>query len=562
MKSVTKKSLLGLVAVSGLVLAGCSNSNDSTTDTQSSQGTNSSGETLAADQTMEVVVPAEMGSADISLATDSYSFTALNNVYEGMYRLDETNMPVIAGAAEDAVVSDDGLTYKVKLREDATWSNGDSVTAADYVYSWQRTVNPETASGYAYMMAPVKNATAISEGEADVATLGIEATGEYEVTITLEQATPYFESLLAFPTFFPQNQAVVEEYGSDYALTSEAAVYNGPFVLEGFDGPGVDDAWTFAKNNDYWDADAVTIEAVNISVVKESSTGLNLFDTGEADDVVLSGELAIQNANHENYVTQPGATTQYLEMNQAPEDSPFRNENFRKAISYAMDRQQIVDNILGNGSLVANGLVPQDLAYNPETNVDFVEDADRTLEYDEAQAKEYWETAKSELGVDTISFSLMTSDTDQSKKLGEYVQGALQQTLEGVTVTLQTVPFSVRLERSNNGDFEMVMNNWIGDYADPINFLELFTTDSSYNRGKWLNDDYDSLVEAASTTDVNDPEARWNDMVEAEQVITDSLGIVPLFQNAEAHLRSDKIKGLVVHSVGAQYDYKDVYIVE
>ena len=152
---------------------------------------------------LNVQFSAEMGSADLSLATDSYSFITLNNAYEGLYRLDENNEPVIAGASEDAMVSEDGVVYTIKLREDAKWSNGEPVTAEDYVFSWQRTVDPATASNYAYMLAPVKNAAAISDGTKDKSELGIEAVTSHELKITLEKATPYFKSLLAFPTFFP-----------------------------------------------------------------------------------------------------------------------------------------------------------------------------------------------------------------------------------------------------------------------------------------------------------------------------------------------------------------------
>lgn len=548
------KYAVSLVLLGSFFLAACQNGNQEN-ETDSSAAS-------SAEQVINVQFSAEMGSADISLATDSYSFITLNNAYEGLYRLDENNVPVIAGASEDAEVSEDGLSYTISLREEAKWSNGDPVTAADYVFSWQRTVDPATASNYAYMLAPVKNAAAISDGTLDKSELGIEAVNDHELKITLEKPTPYFLSLLAFPTFFPQNERVVEEFGDQYALTSENAAYNGPFLLTNYAGPGTDIQWTLAKNPDYWDADSVKLETINFDVVKDSSTAYNLYESGQADDIILSGELAMQNVNHPDYIVQPSATTQYLEMNQAPEDSPFRNANLRQAISYSMNRQQIVDNILGNGSLPAVGFVPSDLAFNPETKADFVEDAATTLAFDEEKAQEYWEKAKAELGIDTLSFELLTSDTDQSKKMAEYIQGTLQQTLDGLTVEVTNVPFSVRLDRSNSGDFEMVMNNWIGDYADPINFLELFKKDSSYNRGKWLNDDYNQLIEQASNENTNDPEARWENMVAAEKILNDDLGVIPLFQSAEAHLRSPKIKSLIVHSVGAAYDYKNVFVEE
>jgi len=545
----------GLVTIFGLALAGCS-----TTGGSSSTATSSSSGGEAKDQTFKVVVQQEMPSADLSLATDTISFSALNNVYEGLYRLDKDNNPEPAGAAEKATVSDDGLTYTIKLREDAKWSNGDAVTAADYVYGWQRTVNPKTASEYAYLFSPVKNADDITAGKTAVDQLGIKAVSDYELEITLTKATPYFDYLLAFPSFFPQNQKVVEENGSNYAQTSANAVYNGPFTLTDFDGPGTDTEWSYTKNDTYWDKDNVKLSKIDVSVVKESSTSLNLFQDGEADDVILSGELAQQMANDKSFVSQPEATTSYLEMNQRDADSPFKNENLRKAISYAIDRDALVNSILGDGSIASTGLVPSNLTFSPSDKEDFTKAAGTELSYSKKQAKEYWEKAKKELGITSLSFDILSSDTDSSKKITEYLQSAIQEALDGVTVTLSPVPFSVRLDRSNSGDFDVVMGGWGADYADASSFLDLFVSGNSYNRGQWSNSDYDAAIKAASTTDVSDADKRWDDMVDAEKILMDTQGVIPLYQKAEAHLRNTKVKGVVAHGAGAQYDYKWTYI--
>ncbi|MEO2550567.1 peptide ABC transporter substrate-binding protein [Enterococcus casseliflavus] len=541
----------GLVAVCGVALAGCTTGGTSS----SSNDTAASGDS-SAEQVFNVVVSQEMPSADLSLATDTISFSALNNVYEGLYRLDAESTPQPAGAAEAAEVSEDGLTYKIKLREDAKWSNGDPVTAADYVYGWQRTVKPETASEYAYLFSPVKNADAITAGDTDPSELGIKAVGDYELEITLAKATPYFDYLLAFPSFFPQNQKVVEENGDQYASTSDNAVYNGPFVLTGFDGPGTDTEWAYEKNDQYWDKDTVKLQTINVSVVKESSTALNLFQDGQADDVILTGELAQQMANDEAFISQPEASTYYLEMNQRDEDSPFRNENLRKAISYAIDRDALVTSILGDGSIASSGLVPEGMTFSPGDHTDFTEAAGSVISYDQDKAKEYWEKAKEELGIDSLEFDILASDTDSTKKIIEYLQDTIEKTLDGVKVTLSPVPLSVRLDRSNAGDFDAVMAGWGADYADASSFTDLFTTGNSYNRGQWSNEEFDAAVKAAGTTNANDPDKRWEDLVNAEKIIMNEQGVIPVYQKAEAHLRAPKVKGVVAHAAGAQYDYK------
>ena len=547
-----KKWGYGIVAVCGIVLAGCSTGGTSSTGASSTSGSG----TAAAEQVFNVVVQQEMPSADLSLATDTISFSALNNVYEGLYRLDADSKPEAAGAAELAEVSDDGLTYTLKLREDAKWSNGEPVTAADYVYGWQRTVRAETGSEYAYLFAPVANAEAITAGDADASELGIKAVSDYELEITLTTPTPYFPYLLAFPSFFPQSQSVVEENGDQYAQTSDNSVYNGPFVLSGFDGPGTDTEWVYEKNDQYWDKDSVKLDTINVSVVKESATSLNLFQDGQADDVILTGELAQQMANDEAFVSEPLARTSYLEYNQIAEDSPFRNANLRKAISAAIDRDALVTSILGDGSLASTGLVPSGMTFSPTDNTDFVDEAGSVIEYDQDKAKEYWETAKSELGIDSLDFEILASDTDSTKKVIEYIQSAVQDTLDGVKISLSPVPFSVRLDRSNTGDFDVVMGGWGADYADASSFTDLFVTGNSYNRGRWSNETYDAAVKASGSTNADDPEARWQDLLDAEKVIMDQQGVTPVYQNVEAHLRAPKVKGVVSHGAGAQYDYK------
>lgn len=547
-----KKWTFSVVTLCGLVLAGCyGGGTDTKSSDSASEGSASGGGVF------NLVVPQEMPTADLSLATDTISFTALNNVYEGIYRLDKDSKPQPAGASELADVSEDGLTYKIKLREDAKWSNGDPVTAADYVYGWQRTVDPATASEYAYLFAPVVNAEDITAGKKDKSELGIKATGDYELEITLTKQTPYFQYLLAFPSFFPQKQSVVEKNGDSYATTSDKAVYNGPFILADFDGPGTDTEWTYKKNDDYWDKDTVKLSEIKVSVVKESSTALNLFKDGQADDVILSGELAQQNANDPSYTSVKEARTSYIEFNQRDAKSPFKNANLRKAISYSINREALVKQVLGDGSVASTGLIPADMSKSPDSNEDFAKEAGDLVTYDKEKAKEYWEKAKKELGVDSLEFELMASDDDATKKVIEYIQNSIQENLEGVKVKPTPVPFSVRIDRSGTGDFDTVLGGWGADYADPSSFTDLFTTGNSYNRGQWSNKEYDDVVKAAASRDAGDEQARWDDFQEANKIITaDDMGVVPVYQKAEGHLVNEKIKGIVHHTAGASWDYK------
>lgn len=552
-----KKWAFSVVALSGLVLAGCYGGSANTKSSNSASGNSTEGGGV-----FNLVVPQEMPTADLSLATDTISFTALNNVYEGIYRLDKDSKPQPAGASELAEVSEDGLTYKIKLREDAKWSNGDPVVAADYVYGWQRTVDAATASEYAYLFAPVANAEEITAGKKDKSELGIKAVGDHELEITLTKQTPYFQYLLAFPSFFPQKQSVVEENGDAYASASDKAVYNGPFTLTDFDGPGTDTEWSYKKNDNYWDKDAVKLSEIKVSVVKESSTALNLFKDGQADDVILSGELAQQNANDPAYTSVKEARTSYIELNQREADSPFKNVNLRKAISYSINRDALVKQVLGDGSVVSTGLIPADMSKDPETNEDFAKEAGKLVSYDKDKAKEYWEKAKKELGIDSLEFNLMASDDDASKKVIEYIQNSIQENLDGVKVKPTPVPFSVRLDRSSSGDFDTVLGGWAADYADPSSFTDLFVAGNSYNRGQWSNADYDKVVDDSGNKDAGDEQARWADLQEATKIMADDMGVIPVYQKAEGHLVNEKIKGIVHHAAGASWDYKWTYVEE
>ncbi|MDN6265948.1 MAG: peptide ABC transporter substrate-binding protein, partial [Tetragenococcus halophilus] len=274
---------------------------------------------------------------------------------------------------------------------------------------------------------------------------------------------------------------------------------------------------------------------------------------------VLTGELAQQNANDPEYQSVKEARTSYVELNQEDEDSPFRNKDLRLALSYAIDRESLVEQVLGDGSVASTNLLPEETGKDPDTDEDFTEVSDSTLEYDVDKAQEYWEKAKDELDVDSLEIDLLSDDQDGAKQVAEYVQGAWGE-LDGLTITSTNVPFSVRLDRGTEGDFEALLGGWGADYADPSSFTDLFQTENSYNHGSWSNDEYDELIDAAATTHANEPKERFQDLIDAEAVINEEMGVIPVYQKAEGHLISDNIKGIVSHGAGAKYDYKWVTV--
>lgn len=543
---------LGLVSAAALTLVACGKSEDSE---------KSKGDSSKSGQVLNLESLSEIPSADISLNTDTEGSKFINTSYEGIYRVDGDGVPQPAGAKELAKVSEDGKVYTIQLREDAKWSDGEPVKAADYVYSWQRTVDPKTASQYAYLFEGIEGASEIIKGDKEVSELGIKAKGDYELEITLKEPIAYFDRLLAFPNFFPQRQDIVEKYGKDYASASDKSVYNGPFVSVGFDGPGSDTEWSYEKNPEYWDKDAVKLDKINVTVIKESSTAVGLYENGQLDQTQLSSELAQQLGDNPDYVVDTYANTSYLEMNQAKEGSPFKNENFRKALYYSIDFDTYVNKLLAKGTLVAKGIVPQGMSKNPETDKDFTEDAAIEMIFDKEKAQEYLAKAKEELGTDEITFDMLAGDSEGAKKNSEFLQAQIQSNLPGVKVTVSPVTFAVRLDRTNKGDFDTSLAGWAADYADPSNFLDLFKSDNAYNRGKYNNPKYDALIEEAVKNGAK-PEKRWENLVEADRLLMDDMGVIPMNQSVTPMLRSPKIKGLVTNSAGAKVDYKWTYIEE
>ncbi|WP_035053754.1 peptide ABC transporter substrate-binding protein [Carnobacterium pleistocenium] len=538
--------LMGLSLASISLLAACGGESEES-------ATNKEGNDK---QVLNLVETAELPTMNSILATDSVSFNVMNNVNEGLFRQGPDGELVLGMAAEEPLVSEDGLTYTFKIREDAIWSNGDPVTANDFVFAWTSLATPETAAEYSYMIdGVVANATAILKGEMEPSELGVTAVDDKTLEIQLEKAVPYFENLTTLSMFFPQNEAYVTEQGDAYASNSDHVLYNGPFVLDEWDGTGL--SWVLNKNKDYWDAETVELDAANIDVIKETSTALNLYDTGSIDRMILSGDYVQTQQGNPDLQTQPTSTVAYLKFNQERdgEETALANENIRKAIAMAFDKQAYVDTVLQNGSIPANGLVPQALAVDPSTGEDYRDQNGDLSTFDLEQAQEYWEKGLQELGVDSLSLEILSDDTENAKKSIEFLQGQLTQNLPGLDISLRNVPFKVRLDANSNQDYDIQLALWGADYADPINFLELFQSENGNNKSGYSSADYDALIESAQTN-VTDLESRWQDMLDAEKVLMDEAGIAPIYQRAYAVLEKDYVQDFTTYLVGAEWSLK------
>ncbi|MBE4909376.1 peptide ABC transporter substrate-binding protein [Bacillus luteolus] len=539
--------LLAFTLVLSSFLAACG-----TADDDAGQGGDAPKEDVA--QILNILETAEIPTMDTVMGTDAVAFNVANQVFEGLYRLDENN-EATEGMAIDHTLSEDGTVYTFNLRQDATWSNGDPVTANDFVFAWRRAVDPATGSEYGpYMMSGVVvNATQVAEGQLPPDQLGIKAIDDHTLEVTLERPVPYFDSLMTFPTFYPQNEKFVTEQGDQYALEAANMVYNGPFTLSSWEH---EVGWTMTKNPDYWDADVVSLETINVKVVKDPATSANLYDTNAVDiSGALSSDFVDKYKTHEDFINYGNAVTFYFKFNQT-RNPALANVDVRKAISMAVDEQGITDVILNNGSIPANGLVPRNFVIHPETKEDFREHGDFNA-YNVEEAKKHWQQALDTLGVSEVTIEVLGGDTETSIKMQDFIKNQLETNLEGLTIKLKNVPFAQRLDLDTAMDYDVQFAGWGPDYLDAMSFMDLWVTDGGNNKMGYSNPEYDRLIKEAKTTLATDPVARFEAMQEAERILLEEdAAIGPLYQRGTAQLMQEYVKNVYIHPFGPDYSYK------
>lgn len=488
---------------------------------------------------------------DPSTNTDAISGQALIDTMDGLYRYSGKDLhPAIAKS--QPTVTNGGKTYTFKLRN-AKWSNGDPVTAQDFVFGWRRTVEPKTKSQYAYLFSGVKNADDIMAGKKAASTLGVTAVNKTTLKVTLDHAIPYFKTMLVNPAFFPQNEKFVEKAGKKFGTTSKYILSNGPYELKNWNGDS--NTWKETKNKTYWNAKNVHIDTLNSQVVKDPQTAMNLYQSKKLDIAQLTGEQAAQAKSNADFKGRKQTSTFYLELNEQ-KDPIFKNTKVRQAISMAINRKEYIKKVLNDSSIAAKNVTPEGLF--TKDGKDFSETAAKaessTVAYDPSKAKELWTEGLKETGQTAPKLELLTDDTTNAKRSAEYFQSTLQQNLPGLKVTIATVPFKTRLSRSQNGQFDMVISAWSADFPDAISFLDLFTTDNTYNDGKWSNAQYDALIKQSKTTDASNPTARWNTLLKAQELLTKEQGVVPLYQSVQTTLQRKTITGLKYNPTNS-YDF-------
>lgn len=540
-----KVSLLATLLVVSAIFTGCSFTGGDSKGASSGTTGDTGNAAQTASKELRLSVESEIKDLNQWAASDDVSFTVLNNIGEGLYRLDPKNEPQPA-MAESSELSEDKLTYTFKLRADAKWSDGSPVTAADFKFAWLREMDPKTGTnGYSFIMTDyiVGAAEYAKGGSADK--VGIEAKDDKTLVVHLKQPTPYFLRLTSLAPYFPMKEEFVKSQGESYALSPQNMLFNGPYTLTSVDAAS---GAVLEKNAGYWDAANVKVDKVDLKVIKEKSTALNAYKAGQLDRVLLQSSDVNASKSDPGFGTGINFRTTYLQFNLKADG--VSNINIRKALEYGFDSKLLADQVLNNGSKAATGLIPDQMSATGGKS--FREMQGDLITPDAAKAKSYWEQGVKELGK-APKITMLVADTSETKDVATFMQSEFKKNL-GIDVAIDTKTTKARGQLMDNSQYQMAITAWGADYDDAMTYLDLWANHTPY-RGNYENPKYDKLItDAKKETD----EARRIDMLlAAEKILTaEDVVVVPIYFGGYSYLLSDKVEGLDYHPYGNPVDFK------
>lgn len=537
---LNKFLMLFMVLTLAAVLAACAGS-DSTEDSSDSGSTDDAGETAeGGTKELNLLVASEPPSLHPGLATDTTSSAILQATFEGLMRM-EDGKPVEA-IAESYEISDDFMTYTFKLR-DAKWSNGDPVTSEDFKYSWLWTLNAENLSEYASILYPIKGAQAYHSGQGSAEEVGISTPDDKTLVVTLEAPTAYFLELVAFKTMYPFHPAT-QEANPEWYAEAESIVSNGPFTLTEWVHSG---SMVLEKSDSYWDAESVKIDKVNIAMTDSESTQMTMFDAGELDFLGTSyGSIAldaIERLKSEDKLNIVDYTGVYMYKFNTT-DEVMSNANIRKALTYAIDRENLIKNVVKGEQVPALGLVPNSVE-------GFGDDEGYYKDADFEKAKEFLAAGLKELGLSspsdlTIALSYNTSEAHAA--IAQFIQQGWTTEL-GINVKLDNSEWQVYLDKLQNLDYQVGRLGWIADYNDAYTFLEQYdSAENGNNDTGWENPQYTELLKQSIVE--TDPAARTDLMLQAEAIFMEEMPVAPIYFYTNLYVQQDYVSGMEPDALG------------
>ncbi|WP_145323195.1 peptide ABC transporter substrate-binding protein [Paenibacillus xylanexedens] len=564
MKRKSLLVLLTLILAFGTVLAACGSKNEGTGNTDT--GSANEGNGLAKDQILKINLSAEPPTLDPAQAKDSQTNTVLKFLYEGLVRIDADGKEA-PGVAKDWTISEDGLKYVFNLNPEAKWSNGDAITAEDFVRSWERALKPETASPYAYQLYYIKGAEGynLSKDETytgtkitDFSQVGVKATDEHTLEVTLENPTPYFLGLTAFYTYYPVHASADtnDKFFTDY----KNMIVNGPFVMDQY---AKGQKIVVKKNDSYHAAADIKLAQIDMSLTNSSASELQAYKSGQLDYTgAPNGEIpsdqipSVKAELPDEFKATGIASTYYYQFN--VNEAPFNNVKIRKAFAMSINRQLIVDKVTQGGQIPAFGFVPPGIRGENGEFRDEHKDDYFTENVDEAKA--LLAEGMKEEGYTTLpAVTLIYNTSDGHAKIALAVADMWKQNL-GVDVKTENQEWGVFLENRQNQNFQVARAGWSADYNDPYNFLEMWTTGNTNNDSKFSNEQYDKDVK--ETVKSADPATRMAAFADAEKIlIQDEMGVLPIYYYTNVSLTKPYLKGVQLDFSGA-IDFTRAYLEE
>lgn len=506
-------------------------------------------------RSIAIAITQEPPDLNTTSSTDSVSFMVLTHVMEGLLTYDRDNN-LVGGVAERWELREDGATFW--LREDARWSNGEPVTAYDFVFAWRKVVDPDNASEYAFILYPITNAQAINEGKLAVNELGVRAIDDHTLEVDLFQPCPYFLGLTAFGVLNPVNQAFYESRGERYAADAEDLLFNGPFKLTSWiHGASL----RMEKNPQYWDRDNVWLETIDVPYITEDANArLNLYRDGRIAMANGMNEQALLGAMQERMQikTFMDGAIFFIEFNQRDE-RPTRSKYLRKAIQSVLNTEDLVYKVIGNpGSFPARTIFPR---WMKGADDNFVREfPPPRVPVSIEQGRKYIEMAKQELGVDEIPpITLLADDSQGGSKVSEYLQAVMKQSL-GLDVRVDAQIFKQRLAKMTSGDFDMVISGWGPDYNDLLTYGDLFYSKNLNNRGRYASADYDHWVAVAQQS--LDQKERARAFSKMQNLIVEDAVIAPLYERGIVYVQNPDLYDVVRRPIGGDPNFKYARIAE
>ncbi len=551
--------VLVLIAAFGLFAVGCGSDDGDTTDTTGTEATDtedttetSEGEAgagdLAEDQTITVQIASEPPSLDPNLATDTTSALVINNIFEGLVRLDANGDPV-PGVAESWEESEDGLTYTFMLRDDATWTNGDPVTSQDFVDSWLRILNPETAADYAYQLFFIQGAEEYNAGEGAVEDVAIVAPDETTLEVTLKAPAPWFVPLMSHQSYFPIPMATVEEFGDQWTEPANI-VTNGAFTLEEWNH---EQDISLAKNPDWHGAADVSLETVEMPMIQEATTGVAAFENGEVDvqrDIPVADVDRLKDLPE--YETFPLLGIYYYGFN--VENEALSDVNVRKALSLAIDRTTIVENVSKQGQTPATSFTPEGMP-GFETFSGIETDVQTTADVEMAQ--QLLTDAGFGEGGEPLDVTIYYNTDEGHQAIATAIQSMWQQV--GVNAELQNMEWKQYLDFvQNNPEVQAYRMGWVADFNDAYNFLDVLRGGGGNNYTRWSNDQYNELL--SSALEAGDDQARYDAYREMEQLIADEVPVAPIYWYTDPDLVKPNVQGWHPNALGSTTNFEEISI--